>query len=110
MPASSRKRARTRVPCSVCITSGWNWTPNSRGPASSTAATGVAAVRAVTAKPGGAAVQVSPCDIHTRWLLRRARQQAAGPSRGPEERSRRTRPVPVRSTVPPSSATSSWKP
>ena len=39
--------------------------PVSRRPASSAAATGVPAVRAVTAKPGGAAVHVSPCDIHT---------------------------------------------
>ena len=43
-PASSRKRPSSRVPCSVCITSGWNWTPNIRRSASSTAATGVAFV------------------------------------------------------------------
>ena len=68
-PASSRKRPRTRAPCSVCRTSGWNCTPNRRSLVFSTAATGVASVRAVTAKPGGAAVQVSPCDIQTRWLF-----------------------------------------
>jgi hypothetical protein len=103
-PASSRKRARTRVPYSVCTTSGWNCTPNRPRSGFSTAATGVAAVRAVTRKPGGAAVQVSPCDIHTCCF-------AGVPD------SRRLAPVssavapysarPVRSTVPPSPATSS---
>ena len=76
-PASSRNRLSSRVPCSVCMTSGWNWTPNMPGSGSSIAATGVAAVRAVTVKPGGAAVQVSPCDIQTRWLRGRPGQQRA---------------------------------
>ena len=66
-PASSRNRRSTSRPCSVCITSGWNCTPYSWRLVSSIAATGVAAVRAVTVKPGGAPVTVSPCDIHTCW-------------------------------------------
>ena len=136
-PASSRKRARMRVPCSVCMTSGWNWTPNRRRCAFSTAATGVTSVRAVTAKPGGAAVQVSPCDIHTRCLAGVPGQESP-PFRGAEGAggvtggyggivppcaggvwggsSPRTSTVPpysaapVRSTVPPRPATISWKP
>ncbi len=132
-PASSRNRLSRRVPCSVCITSGWNWTPNIRLAASSTAATGVAAVRAVTANPGGAAVQVSPCDIHTRWLAgvpaRRFPPKGgprgyggegsppfAGRAWGGSSPSRRFNTAlpysaaPVRSTVPPRPATISWKP
>ena len=138
-PASSRKRARMRVPCSVCMTSGWNWTPNMRRCSFSTAATGVTSVRAVTVKPGGAAVQVSPCDIHTCcWPAVPASSiPPAGGPRGsggkgfPQDRgglggvvppgreggsSPRINTVlpysaaPVRSTVPPSPATISWKP
>ena len=41
------------MPCSVCSTSGWNWTPYRPRPGASAAATGVPGVRAVTAKPGG---------------------------------------------------------
>ena len=64
-PAAARNRRSTSRPCSVCSTSGWNCTPYSPRSGSSIAATGVAAVRAVTAKPGGATVPVSPCDIQT---------------------------------------------
>ncbi len=64
-PAASRKRRRILVPYSVCITSGWNCTPYRPRSWSSTAAAGVAGVCAVTVNPGGAAVEVSPCDIHT---------------------------------------------
>ena len=73
-PASSRKRARMRWPCSVCMTSGWNWTPNRPWAGFSMAATGVASVRAVTVKPGGAAVAVSPWDIQTRSVFGVRRQ------------------------------------
>ena len=51
----------------MCITSGWNCTPYSWRLVSSIAATGVAAVPAVTVNPGGAPVTVSPWDIHTCW-------------------------------------------
>src|ERR1035438_5791989 len=83
----------------------------------STAATGFASVRAVTVKPGGAAVQVSPCDIQTRW-----RAGVPDSSMPPEPSSAEVSSTevsstvapysaaPVRSTVPPSSATISWKP
>ena len=64
-PAASRNRRRILVPYSVCITSGWNCTPYRPRSGSSTAAAGVAAVCAVTVNPGGAAVEVSPCDIQT---------------------------------------------
>ena len=106
-PAASRNRLSSRVPCSVCITSGWNWTPNICRLASSMAATGVTPVCAVTAKPGGAAVQVSPCDIQTR-----CRAGVPASSRPPEVSSvvAPYSAAPVRSTVPPSSDTISWKP
>src|SRR5271165_6479748 len=48
----------------------------------STAATGVASVRAVTVKPGGAAVQVSPCDIQTCCLAGRPARRIP-PAGGP---------------------------
>src|SRR5690348_18188541 len=63
----------------------------------------VASVRAVTAKPGGAAVQVSPCDIQTRWLF------GVPDSRVPPVLCRPVAPysaAPVRSTVPPRPARS----
>ena len=82
-PASSRKRARMRVPCSVCMTSGWNWTPNMRRAASSTAATGVASVRAVTVKPGGGRRAGVPVR-HPHPLAGRASRPAASPRRGAE--------------------------
>jgi hypothetical protein len=139
-PASSRKRARTRVPCSVCMTSGWNWTPNSPSVTFSTAATGVASVCAVTAKPGGAAVAVSPWDIQTVWRDGRPARSIppAGGSRGsggndfppgaggvwggfsPRGSTGGSSPrmstvapyslAPVWATVPPRPATMSWKP
>ena len=105
--ASSRKRARIRVPCSVCMTSGWNWMPNRPSRAFSIAATGVASVRAVTVKPGGAWVAVSPCDIHTRWW------RGVPERRVPSSVLSAVAPysaAPVRSTVPPRPATISWKP
>jgi hypothetical protein len=75
---------------------------------SSTAAAGVAAVRAVTVKPGGAAVQVSPCDIHTCCWGRAGQQRPAG-SAGPSG-SRRTRPRRSARPCRPAPATISWKP
>src|SRR5215472_9576340 len=64
-PAATRNRRSISRPAGVCATSGWNCTPYSRRAGSCTAATGEAAVRAVTVNPGGACVQVSPWDIHT---------------------------------------------
>ena len=124
-PASSRKRARMRVPCSVCMTSGWNWTPNSPSVTFSMAATGVASVCAVTVKPDGAAVAVSPWDIQT--AAAEARQsippRGAGERGGspPQEQGGSGGIVPPDSTVavlpgagaatvPPRPATMSWKP
>ena len=96
------------MPCSVCMTSGWNWTPNSWLRASSMAATGVPWVRAVTVKPGGAAVAVSPCDIQTRCCLgvpvRRVPRASVWRVVAPYSA------APVRSTVPPRPDTISWKP
>ena len=78
------------------------------------AATGVAPVRAVTAKPDGAAAHVSPCDIHTRWRPGRpASKPAAAASRGSSSASSVVAPysaAPVRRTVPPRAWTMSWKP
>jgi len=73
------------------------------------AATGVALVRAVTAKPGGAVAQVSPCDIHTCWRAGRP------PSRTPPGASTSSAvapysPAPVRRTSPPRPDTISWNP
>ena len=60
-----RNRSRTRWPCSVCMTSGWNCTPARRPEASSKAATGARGLDAVTTKPSGATVTQSPWLIHT---------------------------------------------
>ena len=45
------------------------------------AATGLAAVPAVTVNPGGAAVAVSPCDIQTCWVSGRPSSSAPPSSR-----------------------------
>ncbi len=115
-PAAARNRRSTVMPCCVCMTSGWNWVPNRRRLASSAAATGVAAVLAVTVKPGGATAQVSPCDIHTRWLtgVPPSRTPPGSPA-GPAADTRSSpvapySPPPVRRTSPPSPDTMSWKP
>jgi len=65
-------------------------------------------VRAVTAKPGGATVQPSPCDIHTCWV-------AGSPSRSTPGSVTSSvvapySPPPVRATSPPRPAIMSWKP
>ena len=64
---------------------------------------------AVTVNPGGATVEVSPCDIQT---LNPAPSPAS--SRPPPAVTRSGVPpysaAPVRSTVPPSSLTSTWCP
>ena len=95
------------MPYSVCMTSGWNWTPNRPRSRFSIAATGVAAVRAVTWKPGGATVAVSPCDIQTCCWPGVPSSRRLGPLASvvaPYSA------APVRSTVPPSPVTMSWKP
>ncbi len=118
-PAASRKACRTAVPWSVCITSGWNCTPYSLRRGSSIAATGVAAVWAVTAKPGGAATHVSPCDIQTRWRTGRPASRPPWsppfPSAPPSGARASSVVAPysaalVRRTVPPRPVTMSWKP
>ena len=115
-PAATRNRRSTSRPDGVCATSGWNCTPYSPRRGSSTAATGEAAVRAVTANPGGARVQVSPCDIHTccgEGSPASSVPPAAARQRGAGSRSSVAppySPTPVRATVPPSSATMSWNP
>ena len=107
-PAMARNRRSTAWPCSVCRTSGWYWTPYRPRPGSSAAATAAAGVRAVTAKPGGATVQPSPCDIHTCWV-------AGSPSRSTPGSVTSSvvapySPPPVRATSPPRPAIMSWKP
>ena len=109
-PAAARKRRSSSIPCSVCSTSGWNWTPYSCLAWSSAAATGVPPVRAVTAKPGGAAAQVSPCDIHTCWRAGRPPSRTPPPSGATASAVAPYSPEPVRRTVPPRPATISWKP
>ncbi len=109
-PAAARNRRSTSVPAGVCTTSGWNCTPYSPRPASCTAATGEAAVRAVTAKPGGACVQVSPCDIHT---CCGEGSPSSSVSPGPGSTLSAVppySPTGVRVTMPPSSETISWNP
>jgi len=84
---------------------------------------GVAAVRAVTVKPGGATVQVSPCDIQTCWRGGRPDSSvppgavafpgppAAAPGGGSSSsRVAPYSPAPVCATDPPSPDTISWKP
>jgi hypothetical protein len=66
-------------------------------------------VRATTAKPSGAAVTVSPCDIHTGLLGRQPWNSVASgsiTSSGVPPYSAR----PVRSTVPPSACAIAWNP
>jgi hypothetical protein len=77
------------------------------------AATGIAAVRAVTVNPGGAAVQVSPCDIQA--CSRAGSPRSRVPPGPPGAGARSTMvapysPEPVCATVPPRLVTSSWKP
>ena len=91
-------------------------------PGASIAATGVAAVRAVTVKPGGATVQVSPCDIQTCWRGGRPDSSvppgavaspgpaAAAPGGSSSSRVAPYSPAPVCATDPPSPDTISWKP
>lgn len=53
------------MPCAVCRTSGWNWTPKKPRSRSSMPATGVTSVLAVTVNPDGALLTKSRWDIHT---------------------------------------------
>ena len=106
---SNRKCSSSCWPCSVCSTSGWNWTPASRRPASSKAATGAPAVVAQTVNPGGAAATESPCDIHTDSCSGRpANSRTAGSVTVSGVRPNSDRPV--RSTVPPSAWAIAWNP
>jgi len=118
-PAATRNRRSTSRPDGVCATSGWNCTPYRPRRRSSTAATGEAAVRAVTVNPGGARVQVSPCDIHTCCGEGSPASSvppgtpAAPAAPGSGSRSSAVppySPTPVRATVPPNPATMSWNP
>ena len=78
MPAiPCRNRSSIRCPYSVWATSGWNWTPARRRATSSNAATGAWPLLAVTVKPGGAAVTLSPWLIHTVCSAGQIRQQRA---------------------------------
>ncbi|CAB4937773.1 unannotated protein [freshwater metagenome] len=61
----NRKFSSAAWPWSLCFTSGWYWTPASRRPSLSNAATGAPGDDAVTMNPGGACVTQSPCDIQT---------------------------------------------
>ena len=76
-PQMSRANRRTiSAPRAVCVTSGWNWTPNRRRAGSVIAATGALSVCAVTANPGGTAVTLSP------WLIQTGmRPPSVSPSR-----------------------------
>jgi hypothetical protein len=107
-PAAARNWRSICVPCSVCSTSGWNCIPYSCRAGSSAAATGVPAVCAVTANPGGAAAHVSPCDIHT-WSCSGSPPRSTPPS-GTARAVAPYSPPPVRETVPPRPLTMSWKP
>ena len=97
------------MPCSVCMTSGWNCIPYRPSPAFSAAATGVPGVLAVTVKPAGATVQVSRCDIQTCWAPGRPASNAPP---GPLTASAVApySPAPVLATSPPRSRTMSWNP
>ncbi len=111
-PAASRNRRSTAMPCSVCMTSGWNCTPYSPRPRSSMAATAVTAVPAVTVKPGGAATAQSPCDIHTCCGLGSPVSSVAAAPGGASRSSRVApySPIPVLATAPPRPDTMSWNP
>jgi hypothetical protein len=101
-----RKFWRMRLPCRVCATSGWNCTATSRRPESAMAATGLLAVRARQANPGGGASTVSP------WLIQTGTTPAASastPSKSASRARRRTSAGPYSrcsdgSTFPPSRA------
>ncbi len=104
---SCRNRRSTSWPCGECATSGWYCTPASRRAVSSNAATGAPADPAVTVNPGGAAVTLSPCDIHTG--CRAGRSACSTPPAAPSSVRPNSR-VPVCATSPPSAWAIAWKP
>src|SRR6188508_623219 len=88
------------LPCGVCTTSGWNWTPYRFLSGLSNAATGVDGEVATTSAPSGARVTVS------RWLIQTVCSPGVPSSSRPPRASSGVLPnseTPVRSTVPPSS-------
>ena len=102
-----RKFFSTWVPCSVCSTSGWNWTPYRPRSGSSNAAIGVDGEPAVTRAPVGAAVTESRCDIQT------VSSSGSPAKSAPPSARNSVRPnseAPVRSTEPPRSSAMSCMP
>ncbi len=108
-PAATRKLRSMAMPCSVCMTSGWNCIPYMPSLAFSAAATGVPDVLAVTVKPSGATVQVSPCDIQTCCAPGRPPSKTP-PGSATASAAAPYSPDPVLATSPPRSRTISWNP
>ena len=99
---------RIACPCSECKTSGWNCTPAIFPVASSKAAIGVSAVTAQIAKPAGACVTASPCDIHT--LCAAGRDEKILEFTSALISVRPNSDLPVWLTTPPRAAAIAWNP
>jgi hypothetical protein len=106
-PVAARKRSRRARPLGVWRTSGWNCRPKRAARTSSIAAIGVSSVAAVTTKPGGGVVTLSP------WLIHATNSPSTPSNRLPPYELKTALPysrLSARATSPPSSRASRCMP